>query len=351
MENLKRNFFGDKVFFIADIGSNHDGSLDRAIELVYLAANSGADAVKLQHFKANTILNKNAFENLPAKAHQSKWKKSVYQTYEDASTPTEWTREILEACRDANVKFSTSPYSIELSDILEEYVDFFKIGSGDISWPALIKHVSKKEKPIVIATGASTLDEVTNAYLEASKLNKNVSLLQCNTNYSGDYENLYYSNLNVIKSYKTLFPNALIGLSDHTRDELTVLSAVSLGAKVIEKHFTDDNLREGPDHSFAINPEKWAIMVKRTRELEIALGDGKKIIEKNELDSSIVQKRSLYAKKDFKVGDIISINDFDALRPCQIGSVSPRSLEKINQPILNCNLKKGDNLKWENIKT
>ena len=351
MRNLKSNFFGDKVFFIADIGSNHDGSLDRAIELVYLAANSGADAVKLQHFKANTILNKHAFDNLPAKAHQSKWKKSVYQTYEDASTPTEWTREILKACRDANVKFSTSPYSIELSDILEEYVDFFKIGSGDISWPALIKHVAKKEKPIVIATGASTLDEVTNAYLEASELNKNVSLLQCNTNYSGDYENLYYSNLNVIKSYKMMFPNALIGLSDHTRDELTVLSAVSLGAKVIEKHFTDDNLREGPDHSFAINPEKWAIMVKRTRELEIALGDGKKVIEKNELDSSIVQKRSLYAKKDIREGDFISINDFDALRPCQNDSVSPRSLEKINQPILNCNLKKGDNLKWENIKT
>ncbi len=351
MEYLNNNFFGNKVFFIADIGSNHDGSLDRAIELVYLAAKNGADAVKLQHFKANTILNKNAFDNLPAKAHQEKWKKSVYQTYEDASTPTEWTKEILRACRDANVQFSTSPYSIELSDVLEEYVDFFKIGSGDISWPALIRHVAKKGKPLVIATGASTLKEVSSAYKEASELNKNISLLQCNTNYSGDHENLFYSNLKVIKSYQELFPNALIGLSDHTRDELTVLSAVSLGAKVIEKHFTDDNSREGPDHSFAINPENWQIMVNRTRELEIALGDGKKVIEKNEFDSSIVQKRGLYAKNEIKKGAIITINDFDALRPCQLDSVSPRSLEELKQPILNCNLNKGDNLKWKNIKT
>ena len=154
----------------------------------------------------------------------------------------------------------------------------------------------------------------------------------------------------MIKTYQELFPKALIGLSDHTTDELTVLSAVSLGAKVIEKHFTDDNSREGPDHSFAINPENWQIMVNRTRELEIALGDGKKVIEKNEFESSIVQKRGLYAKKEIKKGAIITINDFDALRPCQLDSVSPRSLEELKEPILNSNLNKGDNLKWENIK-
>tara|TARA_Y100001970_G_C14228465_1_gene857145 strand:+ start:1797 stop:2852 length:1056 start_codon:yes stop_codon:yes gene_type:complete len=341
--------FGEKVFFIADIGSNHDGSLERAIKLVHLAAEAGADAVKLQHFKANTILSKEAFDQLPTKAHQTKWKKSVYKTYEDASTPTSWTKQIAKACQEAKVLFSTSPYSIELSNELEEYVDFFKIGSGDISWLDLIRHVSNKPKPIVIATGASSLEEVKDAYYAACENNPEVSLLQCNTNYSGEYSNLHYTNLKVISTYKELFPKAKIGLSDHTEDELSVIGAVALGATIIEKHFTDDNNREGPDHSFAINPQKWKLMVERTRDLEKALGDGNKKIEFNEIDSSIVQKRSLYAIREIQEGSILKISDFHALRPCQKNSISPRSFEGIKSPKSNKTLKKGENLKWEDL--
>ena len=153
--------------------------------------------------------------------------------------------------------------------------------------------------------------------------------MQCNTNYTYDEKNFQFINLNVLKTYKKVFKNKIIlGLSDHTQGHSTVLGAVTLGARVVEKHFTDDNNRKGPDHYFSMNPKTWLEMVQETRRLENSLGDGKKIVEKNEKKTNFIQRRGSYASKTINKNEIIKINDIIFLRPYFKGSISPFTKKK-----------------------
>ena len=232
------------TYFIADIAANHDGDLERAKDLIYLAAEAGADAAKFQHFEAKTIVSDIGFKSLGNKfAHQSNWQKSVYEVYEDASVNWEWTNEIKSTCEKAKISFFTTPYSIEIVDFIDKYVPAYKIGSGDITWTKIIEKIAHQNKPYILATGASNFSEVIHAVQCALKINKDFCLMQCNTNYTNSLENFKYINLNVIKTYMQIFPEILLGLSDHTPGHTTVLGAISLGAKMIEKHFTDNNDR------------------------------------------------------------------------------------------------------------
>ena len=138
---------------------------------------------------------------------------------------------------------------------------------------------------------------------------KNVVLMQCNTNYTGSDDNFKYCNLNVLKKFSLDYPKIMLGLSDHTSGHATTLGAISLGARVIEKHFTDDNSHLGPDHSFAMNPNTWREMVDSSNELFLSLGDGKKVIEANEEQTAIVQRRALRYSKNLKLGTKISKKD------------------------------------------
>ena len=262
-----------ETYFIADIAANHDGDIERAKDLIYLAAESGANAAKFQHFQAKTIVSDFGFKSLKQNlAHQKSWKKSVYEVYEDASVNLDWTQILVETCSKAKIAFFTTPYSLEVIDFIDKYVPAFKIGSGDITWHALIEKVAKKKKPYILATGASSFEEVDMAVELALKNNNDFCLMQCNTNYTASLENFKYINLNVLKLYKEKYPNLILGLSDHTPGHATVLGAITLGARMIEKHFTDDNNRIGPDHLFSMNPASWKEMVDRSRELEFALG-------------------------------------------------------------------------------
>ena len=140
--------------------------------------------------------------------------------------------------------------------------------------------------------------------------------MQCNTNYTASVKNFKYINLNVLKEYKKKFKNVILGLSDHTFGHSTVLGAVTLGARVVEKHFTDNNNRVGPDHKFSMNPKTWYEMVKATRELENSLGDGIKRVEKNELETVVLQRRAIRIKKEIKKGEKIRKENIIPLRPC-----------------------------------
>ena len=137
---------------------------------------------------------------------------------------------------------------------------------------------------VILATGASTLDEVKKAVNVVRTINSDLALLQCNTNYTGDLENFRFINLRVLETYKREFPDIILGLSDHTSGHATALGAVAIGAKIVEKHFTDDTSRDGPDHAFSMNKSAWSDMVERTRELEAALGTNFKIIEEMKRD-------------------------------------------------------------------
>ena len=256
----------EKTFFIADIAANHDGDLNRALKLIKLCAEAGADAAKFQHFKAETIVSDIGFKKLGSqKSHQKDWKKSVYEVYEEASLNVEWTNKLKEECDKCGIIFFTSPYDLKLIDEIDKLIPAYKIGSGDITYIEIIKKIASKNKPYFLATGASTMKDVERAVEAGLSINKDLLLMQCNTNYTAEEENFNYINLKVLNSYKKKFPNLLLGLSDHTHGHATVLGAVSLGACAIEKHFTDDNSRNGPDHKFSMNSETWLEMVKKTR--------------------------------------------------------------------------------------
>lgn len=329
---INKKKIGDNyaTYFIADISANHDGSLSRAKKLIRLCAKAGANAAKFQHFAAETIVSNFGFKQIGKISHQSKWKKSVFQVYKDASINPNWTNELKKTCKKYKIDFFSTPYDLKYVDELNRHVKAYKIGSGDISWPEIIERVGKKNKPVFLATGASQIDEVKKAFNVLYKTNKKICLMQCNTNYTGGKNNFNFLNLNVLKTYKKIFKNKIIlGLSDHTYGHTSVLGAVALGARVIEKHFTDDNSRSGPDHSFSMNPSAWKEMVLETRNLEKSLGDGKKKIEFNEKKSVIIQRRAIRASKLIKKGEVINSNNIVFLRPCPKNALSPSKIKSI----------------------
>ncbi len=340
----------EKPYFIADIAANHDGDINRAFMLIELAKEAGADCAKFQNFKAKTIVSKNGFGSMNGKlSHQKSWNKSVYDVYSDASLPDDWSSRLKEKCDEFEIEYMTSPYDFDSVDIADKYSNAFKIGSGDITWLDMVRYVSGKGKPVLIATGASEMTDVERAVNAIYETNDQLILMQCNTNYTASPENYKYINLNVLKTYREKFPRAVLGLSDHTFGCATVLGAVALGARVIEKHFTDDNDRMGPDHKFSMNPKTWREMVNETERLYLALGDGNKRIEKNETETSIVQRRVFYYQNDFEAGHVISAKDIFPLRPVKDGAVLPYQADKIIGRKLITSVKRDDDVKWTNF--
>ena len=348
---IKKINLRSRTYFIADIAANHDGSLKRAKKLIKLAAKAGANAAKFQHFKAPTIVSQKGFNQLGKISHQSKWKKSVFQVYQEASLNPSWTKELYKECKKNKIEFMTAPYDLDYVNSVSKYVSAYKIGSGDLTWHKIIKLISKKKKPVILATGASEINEVKKSVNSILKNCKKLILMQCNTNYTYEEDNFKSINLNVLKEYKKIFKKKVIlGLSDHTEGHSTVLGAITLGARVIEKHFTDDNLRPGPDHKFSMNFKTWKNMVEESRRLELSLGDGKKKIEKNEKQTAIVQRRAYYALKQIKKGEKILDKFIFPLRPRLINSFSPDQEKKIIGKIAKKNINLGECIKKNQIK-
>jgi len=350
---INKTFIGDNypTYFIADIAANHNGSLKKAKKLIRLCAAAGANAAKFQHFKAETIVSDYGFKKMKKLTHQKKWKKSVFQVYKEASIDPSWNVELKKTCQKYNIDFMTAPYDLDYVDEVDKYISAYKIGSGDITWIEIIQKIAKKNKVVILATGASDNKDVIRAVNSIKKINKKIVLMQCNTNYTADQDNLKYLNLNVLNSYKRQFgKSTILGLSDHTHGNLSVLAAVAMGAKVIEKHFTDNNSQNGPDHKFSMNPKTWEKMVNETRILENALGDGIKKIEKNEKKSIIVQRRSIRAKKEIKKGSLIKKSMLINLRPITNNGISPYKIDKILNKRTKVNIRAQEEVTWKKIK-
>ncbi len=335
----------NSLYFIADIGANHNGSLEKAIELIRLAKKSGADAAKFQNFQAEKIVSKSGFDNMKGKlSHQANWTKSVFEVYKDASISKDWTKVLKEECDKVGIDYFTSAYDFESVDLVDRYVDLYKIGSGDITWLEIIEYILDKKKPVLIATGASTKEDVSRVMNMAMKKTKDLVLMQCNTNYTGSKENYKYCNLNVLKQYSIDYPDTILGLSDHTAGHATTLGAIALGARVIEKHFTDDNDQDGPDHGFAMNPTSWRDMVDRSYELLVSLGNGVKVVEPNEVQSKLVQRRCLRAATDLNKGHVLVSSDFISLRPISEGGFEPYEKESLIGGVLLMDINAGEHL-------
>lgn len=338
------------TYFIADIAANHDGDLQRAIDLIHLVAEAGADAAKFQHFKADSIVSDFGFKSLGGQqSHQAKWKKSTFEVYQDASLNLGWTPTLKAECDKAGICFFTSPYAFDLVDAVDAYVPAYKIGSGDITWLEIIRHIASKGKPCILASGASTFDDVERAVSAVLEVNPQFALMQCNTNYTASLENFRYIQLNVLRAFKRRYPDMVLGLSDHTPGHATVLGAVTLGARMIEKHFTDDVKREGPDHAFSMDPRTWREMVDRTRELEFALGTEEKRVEENERQTVVLQRRSIRALKDLAAGAEIRREDLTVLRPCPADSLEPYRLPEVVGRRLKKPIAAGDVIRWNDL--
>jgi sialic acid synthase SpsE len=350
---INQSHIGDNypTYFIADVAANHDGDIERAKDLIYLAAEKGANAAKFQHFTAGTIVSDKGFRAMnTGSAHQSQWKKSVFDVYKDASVDLEWTEVLKATCDKAGIAFFTSPYSEELLNHIDPYVPAHKIGSGDITWLDMVKLIAQKNKPTILASGASSFDDVVRAMNTVLQVNPQICLMQCNTNYTASLENFKYIQLNVLKAYRQMYPSLVLGLSDHTPGHSTVLGAVALGARMIEKHLTDDNDRDGPDHKFSMNGNAWQEMVVRTRELENALGDGIKRVEDNEKETVILQRRAIYCAKNLGAGHVIRNDDLVILRPCPLDGILPVNLSEIIGKSLTRDLSEGEGLKWQDLR-
>jgi len=338
------------TYFIADISANHDGDLERAKLLIRLAKEAGADAAKFQNFRAPQIVSDFGFRNMGGQlSHQSSWKKSVFQVYQDASIPFEWTPVLKEACDQVGIDYFSSPYDFDAIDMLDPFVPAYKIGSGDITWPEALERMASKGKPVILATGASDIGDVQRAVHTILKVNPQLVLMQCNTNYTASIENFDHIHLRVLNTYRTMFPEVVLGLSDHTSRHATVLGAVTLGARVIEKHFTDDTNRVGPDHPFSMTPETWADMVERTRELERALGSADKFVTGNEQQTVIVQRRCLRAARDIKAGECFTREMIDVLRPATPGAILPYEIESVLGTRAVTDIPAGKEIRWVDL--
>jgi N-acetylneuraminate synthase len=335
------------TYFIADISANHDGQLPRAKDLIHLAAEAGADAAKFQNFRAPKIVSDAGFRSLGGQmSHQAKWRKSVFEVYQGASIPFDWTPELKQTCEQAGIHYFSSPYDFEAVDMLDPFVPAHKIGSGDITWPEMLRYIAGKGKPVLLATGASTLGEVQRAVETILALNPRLILMQCNTNYTASLENFRHIHLNVLRTYAVLYPDVVLGLSDHTPGHATVLGAVALGARAVEKHFTDDNAREGPDHPFSMTAATWREMVDRTRELENALGSPEKRVADNEQDTVIVQRRCLRAARPIRSGERLTRAMIDVLRPATTGGIPPYEIDAVVGTSALVDIPAGDALRW-----
>lgn len=332
---------GEPCYVIAEIASNFDGDLELAKHLIDLSVQVGADCAKFQSFLPEKIIAKKGFE--ARVSFQSKWEKSVWQVYKEASLPREWHKELARYCKEKGIHFSSSPYDKEAVDLLMELdVPFIKIGSGEITNPALLRYVGQTMKPIVLGTGASTLAEVSEA-VDAIRTTGNTQLilLQCITNYPSHFE---HANIRAMETLRESF-QCPVGYSDHTPGCIVPLASVALGGCVIEKHFTDDKNRKGPDHPFAMDVPDMREMIWSIRILEKALGSSIKELTEDEKETVCIQRRSLFTRKVVKNGTRLTEDMVEALRPA-IG-ILPKYLPLVIGKTVRRDLGEGEPLTWD----
>lgn len=319
------------IYVIAEAGTNwkigsykHD--LDEAKKMIRIAAKLGADAIKFQSFNPEKLYAQNA-------GHSKYLQKSgiyedVNKMFRNLSMKPEMIPELFYECKKNSIDFLSSVFSVEDAKLVDPYVKFHKIASYEINHTRLLEYMNSIKKPLIISTGASTIKEIKYA-LSKLKNKKKIILLQCTSSYPCPVDEL---NLNAIVGLKKEF-KLPIGLSDHSSDPVIApITAIALGAKIIEKHFTLDKKRKGPDHKFSLNPEEFKIMIESIRNVEKSLGSEKKRVYKIENELRLFAKRKLHATKQIEIGDYFSEGvNFDILRSgIQKPGLNPRFIDKIN---------------------
>lgn len=320
----------NNVFIIAEAGVNHNGSIDLAKKLVDVAAESGADAVKFQSFKADSLVSKFA-EKAEYQKKSTGTNESQYEMLKKLELSVNAHKVLINYCQEKKIQFLSTPFDCDSVDMLNSLdMLIFKIPSGEITNLPYLEHIGHLNKSVILSTGMSNLSDIENALeilTRAGTERKKISILHATTEYPCPINEVNIRAMQTIK--ESLGLN--VGYSDHTQGIEVAIAAVALGASIIEKHFTLDRSMEGPDHKASLEPGELMAMVSAIRNIEKALGDGIKRPSPSELKNMPIARKSLVAICDIKKGDLFSAKNLGAKRPGN--GISPmRWDELIGQP-------------------
>lgn len=302
----------DGTYIIAELSANHNGNLQTALETIKAAKECGANAIKLQTYTADTLTLNCKNDDFMIGGGTLWDGKSLYELYEEAYTPWEWHKELFLYARSINIDIFSTPFDKSAVDFLEQFnPSAYKIASFEITDYELVRYVASKQKPIIISTGIATIDEILDVVnICKSEGNENIILLKCTSQYPAP---LNEANLKTISNMKETF-EVEVGFSDHTLGITAPIVAVTLGAKVIEKHFILDKSIGGADCEFSLDKNEFSLMVQTIRETEELIGT---------VDYSLNAKRekqrrfsrSLYVSKDIKKGEKFTLENIKSVRP------------------------------------
>ena len=330
-------------YIIAELSANHNGSIVRAFESILAAKESGADAVKIQTFTADTITIKSDRKEFQIEG--GLWDGStLYDLYKEAETPYEWHKPLFDYAKKIGITIFSSPFDSTAVDLLEELnTPAYKIASPEIIDLPLIKYVAQTKKPMIISTGMANLDEISEAVRVARENGcQDLVLLHCISSYPAPFEQ---SNLRTIPDLTEKF-NVLAGLSDHTMGTVVATTSVALGACVIEKHFTLSRADKGPDSEFSLEPDELKRLCQDTKIAWKSLGVAGYEL-KNSEENAQKHRRSLYFEKDIKAGEVITKAHVRSIRP---GFGLPPKFEKeIIGKIAKKDIKLGTATSWKLI--
>lgn len=304
-------YTSEKCFIVAELGINHNGSVKTAVDMIRVAKECGADAVKLQVFTGEDFYWKNK-EFVFGKRKQ--WKENVIQLFKDRKLSKDETRELYNYSQKIGIVCFSTPLSFDWLEFLEELGNpIYKISSGDVTCLPFIEEIAKIGKPVILSTGKSKLSDIDVAVQAIRKHNScGLGILHCVAAYPTPLDQ---ANLNLIQTYSTLY-DCVPGFSDHTEGILAATTAVSLGAMIVEKHFTLDKGSYGPDHWFSMDSEELKSLVDSIRNVEKMLGDGHKKLLKIEENGYSWGTRCIVVNKDKKRGEILEKSDLNYKRPC-----------------------------------
>ena len=329
----------NSVFVIAELSANHNGSLETALETIRAAKRTGANAIKLQTYTADTLTIQCDKDDFIIKSGSIWDGKTFYDLYKSAYTPWEWHEELFQCAKEEGLICFSSPFDKSAVDFLENLnVPAYKIASFEITDIPLIEYVASKGKPVILSTGIATSEDIELA-LDACKRmgNNNIALLKCTSSYPAPIEE---ANMAMIPDFKERF-DVIPGLSDHTLGSTVPIVATTLGARIIEKHFILDRSIGGPDASFSMNEKEFTEMVKAVREAEKAVGQVSYEPTEKQVKGRAFS-RSLYVVKDIKKGEVIAEENVRSIRPGF--SLAPKYLNTLIGKKANRSFEKGDRL-------
>ena len=302
---------GHPAYIIAEMSANHAGSLERALELVHVAKDAGADCVKIQTYTADTMTID--CHNEYFQIEKGTWEgEKLYGLYQKAYTPWEWQEQLRDEAAKVGIDFLSTPFDPRSVDFLEDLgVHFYKIASFELVDIPLLEYVAAKNKPIIMSTGMGTLEEIQEA-VDAiySTGNRQLALMKCSSAYPAKPEEM---NLRTMQDLKERF-GVPVGLSDHSMGAFSAATAVAMGANLIEKHFCISRAVKNPDSSFSMEPQEFREMVEQVREVEKAMGSVQYGVSRQE-ESNACFRRSLFVVEDIAAGEVLTPEKIRSIRP------------------------------------